>query len=168
MYTQFYVFRRIVFMSDHYEDSSDWMVLSESYMLGIPTVDQQHKHLIFLCNKFRSALMKCQSGEIKEWYTLLQTSLKEAYEYATTHFITEEKLMEASQYDEYEYHKFCHKSFVDTVTENVAALETATLESAVDFADYLKDWILSHILYEDKRLTDHVKNYVLATKNVNS
>lgn len=168
MYTQFYVFRRIVFMSDHYEDSSDWMVLSESYLLGIPTVDQQHKHLIFLCNKFRSALMKCQSGEIKEWYTLLQTSLKEAYEYATTHFITEEKLMEASQYDEYEYHKFCHKSFVDTVTENVAALETATLESAVDFADYLKDWILSHILYEDKRFTDHVKNYVLAKKNVNS
>lgn len=155
-------------MSDHYEDSSDWMVLSESYMLGIPAVDEQHKHLIFLCNKFRSALMKCQSGEIKEWYTLLQTSLKEAYEYATTHFITEEKLMQASQYDEYEYHKFCHKSFVDTVTENVAALETATLESAVDFADYLKDWILSHILYEDRRFTDHVKNYVLAKKNVNS
>ena len=155
-------------MSDHYEDSSDWMVLSEPYMLGIPTVDSQHEHLIFLCNKFRSALMKCQSGEIKEWYTLLQTSLKEASEYVETHFATEEKLMQASQYDEYEYHKLCHKSFADTITENVATLESATLESAVEFADYLKDWILSHILYEDKRFTDHVKNYVLAKKNVNS
>ena len=155
-------------MSDHYDDSSDWMVLSDPYMLGIPTVDEQHKHLIFLCNKFRSELMECESGEIKEWYTALQDSLKEATDYAATHFATEEKLMQASQYDEYEYHKFSHKSFADTVADNIAALESATLESAVEFADYLKDWILSHISYEDKRFADHVKNYVLAKKNVNS
>lgn len=155
-------------MSDHYEDSSEWMDSSAPNMLGIPSIDEQHKHLIFLCNKFRSELMKCQSGEIKEWYILLEQSLKEAFEYATTHFATEEKLMQASQYGEYEYHKFCHKSFVETVSENASALESATLESAVEFADYLKDWILSHIAYEDKRFAEHVKGYVLAKKNVNS
>ncbi|MBO5690484.1 MAG: hemerythrin family protein, partial [Spirochaetaceae bacterium] len=135
---------------------------------GIPTVDDQHKHLIFLCNKFRSELMECQSGEIKEWYMALQGSLKEAAEYAETHFATEEKLMQASQYDEYEYHKFCHKSFIETVAENMSVIDSATLESAIEFSDYLKDWILSHISYEDKRFADHVKNYVLAKKNVNS
>ena len=88
-------------MSDHYDDSSDQMVLSESYMLGIPSVDEQHKRLIFLCNKFRSDLMGCKTGEIKEWYTSLQDSLKEATDYVITHFATEEKLMQASQYDEY-------------------------------------------------------------------
>lgn len=155
-------------MSDHYDDSSDQMVLSESYMLGIPSVDEQHKRLIFLCNKFRSDLMGCKTGEIKEWYTSLQDSLKEATDYVITHFATEEKLMQASQYDEYEYHQFCHKFFADTIAENVAALESATLESAVEFADYLKDWIMSHIAHEDKRFADHVKNLVLAKKNVNS
>lgn len=155
-------------MSEHNEDSSAWMALNATYVLGVPTVDSQHEHLISLCNKLRSELMECQSGEIKEWYIALQGSLKEASEYVETHFATEEKLMQASQYDEYEYHKLCHKSFADTITENVAALETATLESAVEFADYLRDWILSHILYEDKRFSDHVKKYVLAKKNVNS
>ncbi|MBO5731320.1 MAG: hemerythrin family protein [Treponema sp.] len=155
-------------MSEHNEDSSAWMALNATYVLGVPTVDSQHEHLISLCNKLRSELMECKSGEIKEWYIALQGSLKEASEYVETHFATEEKLMQASQYDEYEYHKLCHKSFADTITENVAALETATLESAVEFADYLRDWILSHILYEDKRFSDHVKKYVLAKKNVNS
>ena len=140
-------------MSDHYDDSSAWVVLDDSYLLGIPSIDDQHKHLIFLCNKFRAELMKCESGEIKEWYAALQDALKETSEYIETHFSTEEKLMRASQYDEYDYHKFCHKSFVDTVRE-----------SAFEFAEYLRDWILTHILYEDKRLADHVKVFYIQRK----
>lgn len=151
-------------MSDHYDDSSAWVVLDDSYLLGIPSIDDQHKHLIFLCNKFRAELMKCESGEIKEWYAALQDALKETSEYIETHFSTEEKLMRASQYDEYDYHKFCHKSFVETVSENVVALESATIESAFEFAEYLRDWILTHILYEDKRLADHVKVFYIQRK----
>ena len=124
-------------MADHYDDFSDEVFLSDPFMLGIPTVDDQHKHLIVLCNKFRADLMRCKTGEIKEWYTALQDSLKEATDYVITHFATEEKLMQASQYDEYEYHQFCHKSFADTIAENVAALESATLESAVEITPSL-------------------------------
>ena len=56
-------------MAGQYDDANAWMPWDASYELGIPTVDEQHKHLVFLCNKFRAELMNHSSSESAGWQT---------------------------------------------------------------------------------------------------
>lgn len=136
-----------------------WMPWDISYELGIPVVDEQHKHLVYLCNNFRDKLTNRSSNEGATWQNALSEALRETVQYTKTHFSTEEKLMQASAYPNYEYHKRCHHEFIDTITHILESFNIATLETAYEFSAYLKEWILTHIAYEDRQFQAHIMEY---------
>ena len=103
-------------MSTEADESHAWMPWDLSYELGIPVVDEQHKHLVYLCNKFRDKLTNRNVGEGASWQNALSDALRETVQYTKTHFSTEEKLMQASAYPNYDYHKRCHHEFIETIT----------------------------------------------------
>lgn len=146
-------------MAGQYDGANAWMPWDASYELGIPTVDEQHRHLVFLCNKFRAELMNQSSSESAGWQTALSEALRETVQYTKTHFSAEEKLMQASNYPNFEYHRRCHQEFVETITHILESFKAATLQTAFEFAAYIKEWILTHIAYEDRQFQGYVAEY---------
>lgn len=146
-------------MAGQYDDANAWMPWDASYELGISTIDEQHRHLVFLCNKFRAELMNHSSSESVGWQTALSEALRETVQYTKTHFSTEEKLMQASNYPSFEYHRHCHQEFVETITHILESFQAATLQTAFEFATYLKEWVLTHIAYEDRQFQGHIVEY---------
>lgn len=146
-------------MSVQSNEIHTWMPWDISYELGIPVVDEQHKHLVHLCNKFRDELTNRSVHEGSNWQNALSEALRETVQYTKTHFSTEEKLMQASAYPNYEYHKRCHQEFVETITHILGSFNGATLETAYEFSAYLKEWILTHIAYEDRQFQGHIMEY---------
>lgn len=140
-------------------DTGTWMPWDASYELGIPVVDEQHKHLVFLCDKFRMELMNHSSGKGAGWQKALAEALRETVQYTKTHFATEEKLMQASNYPNFEYHRRCHQEFIDTITSILESFKLATLQTAFEFSSYLKEWVLTHIAYEDRQFQGHIAEY---------
>ena len=146
-------------MSSQHDGETAWMPWDESYELGIPTVDGQHKHLVSLVNRFRSELIKYSSSEEVGWQNALSEALRETVQYTKTHFSAEEKLMQAAGYPDFEYHRRCHQEFVETVTYILGSFQTATLQTAFEFAAYLKEWVLTHIAYEDRQYQQCLVEY---------
>lgn len=120
---------------------------SPRYEIGIPIVDEQHKRLVELCSELHaSALSTDRNGQRES----LVATLKECVDYVTTHFSTEERLMRDSGYGGLPAHKARHEEFTKEVLSTARELESKSFNGARKFVMFLRDWILSHISYEDK------------------
>ena len=80
-------------------------------------------------------------------------------ENALASFTDEEKLMKACGFSGYEAHKQRHKEFVQTITQVLRGFDEMTVTLGFDFADYLRDWILSHIACEDKQYCPIMRSF---------
>lgn len=139
-----------------------WIKWEKKFELGIPAVDEQHKHLNTLCNNLREQILRFMSGthDAKSLQAVLSDTLRETVDYAITHFQTEEKLMAAAGYEGLEEHKNSHREFINKVKGMLADFDHATLQNAFDFSNFLYDWIFTHIAHKDKLYVTSVREYV--------
>ncbi len=136
-----------------------WIKWEKKYELGIPGIDKQHRHLLDLCNKLRSDLKNFSSKEGVDWHASLAHTLKELAAYTQDHFATEEKLMRACNYKDFDRHRTQHHRFVEEVTKQLMTFDLATLQEAYSLLDFLRDWILSHVACEDKLYVKPIMDY---------
>lgn len=141
------------------EVNTDWVRWNKKLELGIPRIDSQHRKLVAMCNELHEALMNRQKRSKDEWLVTVGDVLRQAVNYAQTHFTDEEKLMKACKFSGYEAHKQRHKEFVQTITQVLIGFDEMTLTLGFDFADYLRDWILSHIACEDKQYCPVMRSF---------
>jgi len=146
------------------EVNTDWVRWNKKLELGIPRIDSQHRKLVAMCNELHEALMNRQKRSKDEWLVTVGDVLRQAVKYTQTHFTDEEKLMKACGFSGYEAHKQRHKEFVQTITQVLMGFDEMTLTLGFDFADYLRDWVLSHIACEDKQYCPVVRSFYQALK----
>lgn len=115
-----------------------------------PEVDKQHKKLCSIINELYEAYIKTV-----ETYKLA-IILKELKEYSKYHFTTEEKLFAKYNYSLKEEHIKEHQSFKDEINKFVKKYNEDDAMLAQDMLDYLKDWLLNHILNEDKKYINEI------------
>jgi len=144
------------------EVNTDWVRWNKKLEFGIPRIDSQHRKLVAMCNELHEALMNRQKRSKDEWLVTVGDVLRQAVNYAQTHFTDEEKLMKACKFAGYEAHKQRHKEFVQTITQVLIGFDEMTLTLGFDFADYLRDWILSHIACEDKQYCPVMRSFYQA------
>ena len=118
------------------------------YKIGIPVIDAQHEHLVKLCNDFYQGLLK--NNNIENYHSLVKGALEDCLNYASTHFIEEERLMIASRFEGYRQHKACHDAFREKVEILYGSFEKMPVSEAIKFARYLYEWIRTHIAHEDR------------------
>ncbi len=150
-------------MADKVKESvgEAWVSWDSSYELGIPMVDEQHKKLVALCDRFHQELLAVRgNADGPSWKEALSGALRETAQYANTHFTQEEELMQAAGYVNFEFHRSCHKEFIDAVTDILNSFQKVTLQTSMEFAAYLKNWVLFHIAYEDQHFSKCVKEYL--------
>ncbi|MBQ0052163.1 MAG: hemerythrin family protein [Treponema sp.] len=144
-------------------DDKDLIRWDQKLALGISLIDEQHKHLVELCNKLYTEVMEKRSDygndTNKEWQSALTGTLKECVGYVTTHFSSEEKLMNLVGYENFSEHKFRHEEFTKKVLETATGFNFMNFSDAIKFCRFLYDWILYHIAHEDRLYVKKVLEY---------
>lgn len=115
------------------------------YSVGIATLDDDHKKLIKLLNKFQTAY-EYDTGDQFE-----RQALDELIDYTRYHFKREEQLMKQHGYPDLEAHKLKHVEMIDQVDHFVADYEKRGHEALEPVADFLKEWLVNHINGTDKQ-----------------
>ena len=122
-----------------------------AFSVGSVLIDNQHKGLVEMTNTlFRG----CEHHD--EMLSFMRT-IQNAVNYAKTHFATEERMMQKTNYPEYAIHKAEHESFVAEVLKQVKRFEENRC-TPLDFALFLKEWLLNHIAISDKKYSPYLKN----------
>lgn len=114
------------------------MVWKPEYSVHDDKVDSQHRRLFDLYNQVISVSMESVDHE---------RLLHDLYAYAVFHFAEEEALMATAKYPEEQIrtHVSIHASFFRTLER----LRNQSVETALD---YFREWLVHHIMTEDKEI----------------
>jgi hemerythrin len=125
----------------------------DKFTVGVPEIDRQHKRLFRLMNDLHKS---CATTEqIKDSFA---DAMHAAVDYVKTHFSYEEAFLEKAGYPGLAEHKNMHKGFIKKVLDSVNDYKQGKgTFVAFDFVRFLKDWILGHILVNDKNWSLWIK-----------
>jgi hemerythrin len=118
----------------------------QEYETNVQEIDNDHKQLCEKANKLYEAI---NLGKSKSF---LEETLGFLIHYTEDHFIKEENLMEKYNFPEKDIHKEKHKLLVERVLEIERRYKDREIEMDNEFIDFLKDWIINHILTEDRKI----------------
>ena len=115
----------------------------DEYALGMSEIDAQHKTLFEIMNRLWDAIVRAAPpAEIGVILDALEN-------YTVMHFREEESFMRNIHYPKMRAHVELHRHFVKRVREErIAALDGRP--SSLELLHFLRDWLVSHILIEDK------------------
>ena len=121
----------------------------DEYSVGNEQIDAQHEHLFKLANKVFLA---------EDKHTL-KHCLVELFRYIRKHFKDEEKLMSQLNYPDYEHHVQLHNDIVLRLTKIDDDFKTEKF-SITELTTLMNDWLLKHIIKEDKLIGDFARKSV--------
>lgn len=125
----------------------------KKYSVNVDKMDREHEILIEKMNALYDAF---DSGESFE---LTSQLLNDFAIYTATHFQDEETFMESIGYKEIENHKRIHKKILELFQEHLANFNE-NRELSLDFFDFLKNWLTTHIQGVDAKYGRVAKNKV--------
>jgi len=117
---------------------------SDSYSVGIPEIDEQHKKFFVLLNNLGEAM---SSGVGKE---AVDNTLAGVVNYTVVHFSYEESQMAKCSYPGYLQHKKLHDEFAAHAKELLANARASKSVVSIEVMLALRTWLLDHILKADK------------------
>jgi hemerythrin len=120
---------------------------SESYSVWIKIIDDQHKALFEVVND----LFNHSTGNDKEERAYFTEIIQNTVHYIKEHLATEEKILLQAKYPNYAEHKKAHDEFIMTVIKSVKDYESGKRLVLVKLANFLRDWLLSHIGVMDRQ-----------------
>lgn len=119
----------------------------EEYSIGVPTIDQQHKHLFEIGNRIFDLL---ENYLYEDKYDKIVMILKELGEYTRYHFKAEEDYMLKIKYPKYFGQKVEHDDFIAKIEEvDLAEVDENQDKHIRDLLTFVFNWILEHILKKD-------------------
>ena len=134
---------------------------SGTFAVGLKLIDDQHKGLLDMVN----GLFNHVTGDETAERLYFQKIINQAVQYVKVHFATEEKIMLQTKFSGYKEHKRAHDAFILKVVDCVRDFEAGKQFTLLNFAKFLKDWILTHIAIMDKQYFTYLKE--IATRKDN-
>ncbi|SDL19038.1 hemerythrin-like metal-binding domain protein [Maridesulfovibrio ferrireducens] len=115
---------------------------SEDLLLGIPSIDSEHRVLVKYAEDFQKAVIEGKEGEA------IAKLFDRLLEYTTSHFAREEGFMQKRGYPDIEEHMKEHRRITREVMELNRDKRYVFSESVDKF---LQDWIINHINNTDRK-----------------
>jgi len=115
---------------------------SEKFSVGIPLIDEDHKHLVHLLDQCRAVVKKQAST------AMMNEVISELIKYTKVHFKREEALMAACDYPELESHQKNHEAIINKVEKMNQEHKQGKL-SRGKLIIFLTEWLLGHIGTKD-------------------
>lgn len=128
----------------------------DSYSVGVPLIDNDHKLLVSLINQLDDAIKGGQGRDV------VGSVLNVLEEYTRGHFGREEILMRKAGYPDLPPHKREHEKLAAQVREIVARYAAGD-DSHIDdeLLQFLKSWLTGHILGVDMKYAPYLKDVEL-------
>lgn len=124
-----------------------------SYLLDIPEIDNDHRHLVGLVNELYEA-MKTGHG-----YEQVNALLDQLLAYADEHFANEEGFMRACNYPQIQAHILEHQEFRDKVGEMDRERRAGESLPSTELMDFLCSWLRTHVFDSDKEFGTYMKRH---------
>ena len=126
--------------------------MKDEYLTGIPEIDREHARLFEMAEE---TYQIAKQEFIPDKYDQIQTLLEELKEYTILHFEHEEEYMESIHYKKLYTQKIQHEGFRRKLEEltRLDSIEGDQEDQDKVIDDILKfvtDWLVSHILHNDK------------------
>ena len=128
-------------------ETGNCVAWSDTYSVGIKLLDDQHRGLLDFVND----LFNHATGNTDEEHAYFQKVIQQATQYISEHFITEEECMLATNFSGYSEHKKAHDDFKFAVVKSVNEYKAGKIQTLENFANFLKEWIASHVAIMDKQ-----------------
>jgi len=127
---------------------------SDSYTVGIDSIDNDHKKLLGMINQLQTAAhYQTDDG-------MIENILNDLIDYTKYHFTREEGLMQQCEYPDLEEHKKQHAAMITKVTQFIDDYRNNGTRTPDDVAQYLKTWLINHINGTDQEYTPYLKGKV--------
>ena len=123
---------------------------SDSFSIGVQTVDEQHKGLVAMLNEINDGINGGWGKQARD------EVLNKLVEYTVVNFNTEESLMTISNYSGLAAHKQHHEQLIAMVKEYLAKYEKDPSASNYDLLFFLKRWLVEHIMKDDKAMGEYL------------
>ncbi len=129
----------------------DFLKWEESYNTGIASIDTQHKVIIKILNELHDVVL------VNREENKLSDILNELVQYTIYHFDEEEKLMHKYGFIEVKQHKEEHQMFIEKMGSLEEKLAQGHPFIVFDLIEFLKDWLIEHIMDVDQRYVSFFK-----------
>jgi methyl-accepting chemotaxis protein len=139
---------------DRLKNKQELIKWGPEFQLGIESIDLQHKRLVSLINQ-----VYAEFGAANNQKTIKKI-LDELVDYTAYHFGHEETIFSKISYKDTPEHIAQHRKFVDQVVSFKKEFDAGSVGLSFDLINFLKNWLLNHILKTDKK-------YVVAFKDKN-
>jgi hemerythrin-like metal-binding protein len=123
--------------------------------VGIPIIDLQHIWLLKMVVELDRSLKEEDSSK-----DVFLRVVSQAIEYTKDHFSAEEKIMRNFRYPDMVNHISQHKRFIDFVGLRYEENKKGNRLASAHLVNDLKNWLLSHIAFEDKKIGTLYKSRV--------
>lgn len=123
-------------------EDKKFIIWDSKYSVGVPEMDNQHKQLIKLINKLYISMRNKRDVD-KVMHGVVQ--------YTVRHFKEEETLMASLKYSGLKQHLSMHKKVISQVQQFAQRVENREKGIEKKLLIFLKEWLLNHILKQDKR-----------------
>ena len=124
------------------------LIWKDSYSIGMDLIDAQHKHLFDIGNQAYNLL---KNGLKIDKYDDIVLIIEDLSNYTKYHFRCEEEYMKEINYPRYENQKKKHNDFIEKIDSiQLHSIDENQQKYIEDLLDFIFNWILEHILKEDK------------------
>lgn len=119
------------------------IVWSQTFSVGVSELDTQHKKLIGMINRLIE-----EQKVVTDPVTIAEL-LTEMTDYAQEHFRSEEYLMAEYGYEGKDRQVQSHEAFIAKTNSFMSASDVGPNILSKALLEYLKSWLVNHILNED-------------------
>ncbi len=124
---------------------------TDELSVGVAEMDQQHQKLISMINRLISEQKVLTVPE-----TIAQL-ITEMTDYAGEHFRAEEFLLSEYDYDDIDRQVSQHETFIADIQHFIDASDVGANILSKALLDYLRQWLVQHILKEDMKYKEFFK-----------
>jgi hemerythrin-like metal-binding protein len=123
---------------------------NDAWSVGVDAIDDEHKKLVDILQRLFGALITVQAK------SHIKGLVDELMDYADYHFKNEEAIMEKYDYPHLEEHKAQHIALGNSVagTKDLILEKGGTEEIGDEVYQFLKSWLINHILDADMQYKD--------------
>lgn len=129
----------------------------------IPKIDNQHKKLVAMINQLKESHNRGEEFVRHE----LNDVLVKLVEYTAVHFKDEEELMVEIGFTELKRHQKLHHQLKKRIASVLRGLQQGKSTNYYEMLSFLQDWLINHILHEDKKIGREYVARITAQSQVN-
>ena len=126
-------------------------IWNDGYSINVEDIDEQHIALFDITNRILRAINKgFNSLVLKEMLNQYSVALK-------LHCKNEESILQKHGYSNLAEHKKAHDTLIKKVKAYNKKIEQMNYHEKKELVEFLKNWLLEHILIEDKKYSKWIK-----------